>query len=128
MTTILIVEDDPDITRSLAIRLRREGYEIACAVDAVLATTVAVKSRPDLAILDISIPGGSGFQVAERIQNLSTLAGTPILFITASKEPELRERAEALGAVGFFEKPYEATKLIELVRRVLEFEDELEVS
>jgi CheY-like chemotaxis protein len=119
MKKILIVEDDPDISRALVIRTKSHGYQVATAEDAVLAMTRAVELQPDLAILDISVPGGNGFQVAERLQGDPVTAGCPVVFITASKLPEMRERAVASGAVGFFEKPYNAEDLLALVDSVL---------
>ncbi len=119
MKKILIVEDDQKISQVLAIRLRAAGYEVAAAYDAVMASSAAVKSRPDLVILDISMPGGDGFQVAERIQLLGATAGVPMIFITASKKPEFRQKALALGAAGFFEKPYEPEELLAAVHSAL---------
>jgi DNA-binding response OmpR family regulator len=116
---ILIVEDDQKISQVLSIRLRAAGYEVAAAFDAVMASSVAVKTRPDLVILDISMPGGDGFQVAERIQLLGATAGVPMIFITASKKPEFRQKALELGAVGFFEKPYEPEELLAAVRTAI---------
>ena len=62
---ILIVVDDKKISTALAVRLRATGYEVAMAYDAVLAFSTAVKHQPDLVVLDISMPGGDGFAVAE---------------------------------------------------------------
>lgn len=117
MKKILVVEDDKDITRAMAIRLRSAGYEVAVAQDAVLAATVASKARPDLAILDISLPGGDGFKVAERLHDI--LGGIPTIFVTASKRPDLPARARAMGALGFLEKPYDASMLLALVNGAL---------
>ena len=105
---ILVVEDDKRIVMALAVRLKGKGYDVVAAYDAVMAMTIAMHHRPDLVLLDISMPGGNGFMVAKRLQNEATTAGIPLIFLTASKQPGLRENAQDLGAVGFFEKPYEA--------------------
>jgi DNA-binding response OmpR family regulator len=117
---ILVVEDDKKIALALAIRLRTAGYEVIAAPDAVLAMSMAMKHRPDLLVLDILMPGGNGFQVAEWLQNLEAMIGVPYIFITASKVAGLRERARSLGAVGFFEKPYDAGELLATIREALE--------
>jgi DNA-binding response OmpR family regulator len=117
---ILVVEDDKRIALALAIRLRAAGYDVIIAPDAVLAMSMALKHRPDLLVLDLSIPGGNGFQVAEWLQDLEAMIGVPYIFITASKVPGLRERARRLGAVGFFEKPYDAGELLATIRETLE--------
>ena len=109
---ILVVEDDKRIVMALAVRLKGKGYDVVAAYDAVMAMTIAMHHRPDLVLLDISMPGGNGFMVAKRLQNEATTAGIPLIFLTASKQPGLRENAQDLGAVGFFEKPYEAEDLL----------------
>ena len=117
---ILVVEDDKKIALALAIRLRAAGYDVIAAPDAVLAMSMALKHRPDLLVLDLFIPGGNGFQVAEWLQDLEAMIGVPYIFITASKVPGLREKAGQLGAAGFFEKPYDAGDLLATIREILE--------
>ena len=116
---ILIVEDDKKIARALGIRIRAAGYEPIAAFDAVQGTQLAVQHHPDLVLLDISMPGGDGFKVAERLQNSVLTAGTPMIFLTAGKQPGLREKAMEVGASAFFEKPYEAEELLAAIREAL---------
>jgi DNA-binding response OmpR family regulator len=112
---ILIVEDDQKVALALSVRMKAAGYEPIVAYDALSGLRSAVNSKPDLVVLDISLPAGDGFSVAERIQaNISS--PIPIIFLTASKRLDFRERAFELGAVGFFEKPYEAEGLLAAVR------------
>jgi two-component system response regulator AdeR len=115
MKKILIVEDDQGIARALEVRLKSSGYKVAIAADALTGVNSALKFRPDLVLLDISLPAGSGFNVAERLQRLLATM-TPFIFLTASKQPGLREKAKELGAVGFFEKPYEGEELLAAIR------------
>ena len=119
MKKILIVEDDRKIALAVAVRLKAHGYEVITAFDAQAGVEVAVKNRPDLVILDISLPAGSGFTVAERIQNLSQTAGVPMIFMTASRKPEFVRMAAELGAVAFIQKPFEDGELISDVRHAL---------
>jgi CheY-like chemotaxis protein len=91
---------------------------VSVAPDALTGVEIAVKDPPDLVLLDISLPAGDGFTVAERIQSLIPRA-TPVIFITASKRPGLRERAKELGAAAFFQKPYEADDLLGAVQLAL---------
>jgi DNA-binding response OmpR family regulator len=71
MKKILIVEDDQNIAKALAIRLKSAGYEVTVAPDAMTGVAAATKIQPDLALLDISVPAGNGFIVAEKIRSLS---------------------------------------------------------
>jgi two-component system response regulator ArlR len=119
MKKILIVEDDENIAKALAIRLKTAGYEVTVAPDAMTGVAAALKFQPDLALLDITIPAGNGFTVAEKIQELVVTA-TPIIFLTASKQPGLRALAEKVGASAFFEKPYDADALLEAIRCALD--------
>jgi DNA-binding response OmpR family regulator len=118
MKKILIVEDDQNIAKALAIRLKSAGYEVTLAPGAMTGVAVALKFQPDLALLDISLPSGNGFNVAEKIQELVVTA-TPIIFLTAIKQPGLRQKARDLGAAEFFEKPYDADELLAAIRRAL---------
>jgi DNA-binding response OmpR family regulator len=114
MKKILLVEDDANIAQALSVRLKSAGYGVVVAPDAMTAVTVARKLQPDLALLDISMPAGSGFSVAGKIRELVVTA-TPIIFLTASKQPGLRQEAQRLGAA-FFEKPYDAEELLAAIR------------
>jgi DNA-binding response OmpR family regulator len=116
MKKILIVEDDRNIATALGIRLKAAGYEVTVASDAITGVAAALKIQPDLALLDISVPAGSGFTVANKIQELIVTA-IPIIFLTSSKQPGLRQRAQNLGAAGFFEKPYDADELLTAIKR-----------
>jgi DNA-binding response OmpR family regulator len=119
MAKILIVEDDKKIATALAVRLKAEGFEFEIAVDAIMGISAARRLSPDLIILDISMPAGDGFTVAERLRSLNQTMFTPFIFLTASKQPGLKERAMEAGAVAFFEKPYEPEKLLSTIKGAL---------
>lgn len=112
---VLIVEDDEHISMAIKVRLEANGFEVVTAIDAIVGLDMAVKKQPDLVILDISMPGGNGFRVAERLMTVADNP-PPIIFITASTLPELRERANRLKALAFFEKPFDVDDLIPIVR------------
>ncbi len=119
MKQVLVVEDDRKIAKSLEIRLRSMGYKPVLAYDAVMGMKSAVQNNPDLVIMDIAMPGGDGLSIAESMQDLTTTNSTPIIFITASKKLSHRERALELGAAGFFEKPYDAERLLGKVAQLI---------
>jgi DNA-binding response OmpR family regulator len=115
---ILIVEDDRKIALALALRLRAAGQDVLSAYDALTGLDSTLKHQPDLVLLDIGLPAGSGLLVAEMIQTLAP-RHTPIIFLTASRQPGLREKALALGAAGFLEKPFEADELMAAIQNAL---------
>jgi len=119
MKKIVIMEDDSRIATALAIRLEAAGYEVLTAPDGFRGLQKTLEQRPDLLLMDIWMPVGTGFSVAQRLQALG-LSGVPMIFITASKVEGLREAAQQLGAVGFFEKPYDPEQLLAAIARALE--------
>jgi CheY-like chemotaxis protein len=119
MKTVLLVDDDNTVLLGTGVRLKSMGYIVHTAKDAVSAVSAVRKIAPDVVVLDISLPAGDGFVVADRLQNLNGSAATPIIFITASENPVLRERAKALGAVGFLKKPFDATSLADAIEMAL---------
>jgi CheY-like chemotaxis protein len=119
MKSVLLVDDDNAILLGTGVRLKNMGYTVYTAEDAVSAVSAARKIEPDVVVLDISLPAGDGFLVAERLQKLIGSAATPIIFITASDNPALRERAQKLGAVGFLRKPFDATALANAIETAL---------
>ena len=120
MKRILVVEDDKNVALALTVRLRSEGYEPSVAYDATSVVPTANKNRPDLILMDISMPGGGGLVAARRLRNLAPLATIPVIVLTASRKPELREEAMAVGAIAFFEKSYEAQDLMAAIAKALQ--------
>ena len=117
MKKILIVEDDQKTAMALVIRLKANGYSASVASDALAGASQARATKPDLILLDISMPGGNGFQLAETLLRMPETSATPIIFMTASKNPELLEKVMELGAIGLFEKPFDTEKLLESIDR-----------
>lgn len=118
MKTVLVIEDDQHIANALHARLSANELNVEHAYDATSALSIAKRTEPDLVVLDISMPGGDGFIVAERLRNWRG-DDLPLIFITASKKPGLRERAIELNAAEYFEKPFDGNKLVESVVRAL---------
>ena len=118
MKRILIVEDDKRITAALQVRLTAKGYDVIAACNGFEGLKMAMSGRPDLILLDIMMPMGMGFSVAERLKSTG-YGHIPIVFITASKRTGLRKTAEQLGAAGFFEKPYDAEELLAAISLIV---------
>ena len=120
MTTkkILVVDDDEDVRRGLGIRLKANGYSVVFAHDAISATGVARKEKPDLIILDIGLPGGDGFIVMERLVSI-TETSVPVIVLTGRDPSTVKERALNAGAKAFFLKPPNNDELLAVIRKVL---------
>ena len=119
---ILIVDDERDIVKVLVIRLESSGYEVISAFDGAQGVFMAHKENPDLIILDIRMPAGDGFSVAERLKRSSHTWTIPIIFLTGSPEREAEGRAMDLGARFFIKKPYDPEELLDAIKRALEEE------
>jgi DNA-binding response OmpR family regulator len=119
MPKILVVEDDKKIALALSVRLKSKGHEVLIAQDALGGLNLASQKKPDLVLLDIGMPAGGGFGLAEKMQNLSATIGIPFIFLTASKDTEYRARAMQLGAAAYFEKPYDSEELLSTIDKVL---------
>ncbi len=117
--TILIIEDDKDLLRGLLIRLRSQGYTVHTAVDGVSSIGLALKVKPDLIIVDISLPGGDGYQTMTRLRALMPIAHIPIFVITAGNASIHRERAFKAGAEAFFQKPLENERFLAAIQKVV---------
>ena len=115
---ILVVDDEQDVLKALKVRLKANGYNVVLACDSVQAFTVANQEKPDLIILDVMIPGGGGFVVAERLKQSAVTHHIPIIFLTGISGGE--ERAYRIGASGYLMKPYHPDELLETIHRALE--------
>jgi len=117
---ILIVDDERDIVKALTIRLQRAGYEVVTAFDGAQGIFMAHKESPDLIILDIRMPAGNGFSVAEKLKESTNTLTIPVIFLTGSPEKNSEERAMALGARFYVKKPYDPEELLDAIERALE--------
>src|SRR5262249_41007708 len=113
-------EDDQKIAFALSVRLKAHGYATWIAGEGITGLKMAVAHRPDLVLLDVSLPAGNGFCVAEQLQQMPRTRQIPIVIATASKDPELRQKAIEMGVRGLVRKPYDPDQLIEVVEHTLD--------
>jgi CheY-like chemotaxis protein len=96
--TVLIADDDPVVVHALARRLQHLGFQVLRSPDAVHALMGAMKTRPDLAILDINMPSGNGLAVCEMMASDPRCAGIPVIIHSVSGDEATKERARRMGA------------------------------
>ena len=101
---ILVVEDDPSLGRILADNLRFEGYEAHVAPNAASAIRLSATVRPDLVILDVTLPDGDGFELCPSIRGRDQ---TPVIFLTARGQKADKLRGLNLGADDYVTKPFD---------------------
>ncbi len=119
MATILIVEDNDMNLDMLSRRLKRKGYEIAVARDGQAGFEQAVAIRPDLILMDMSLPVMDGWEATRRIKAHEDTGGIPVVALTAHAMASDREKALAAGCDDFYTKPIELPGLLEIMTRLL---------
>lgn len=110
-STVLIVDDEPAGRQTLEAVLDGEGYTLEMAENGMQALEKAEKHLPDVILLDVMMPGMTGFEVCERIRSNSRLAEIPIIILTALDDHESMLKALQAGADDFISKPFDRHEL-----------------
>jgi two-component system KDP operon response regulator KdpE len=115
--TILIVEDDKDISLALSVRLISHGYTTLTAPDAGSAIRLATMKKPDLILLDLGLPDSNGFIVMEIVSQLKFAARVPVIVVSARSAEVYRDAAILAGARDYFQKPFDNDALLKAIQR-----------
>ena len=113
---ILLVDDDPNISRLVQLYLEKEGFEVKCADRGDDALAQFRRMPPDLMLLDVMLPGMDGWQVLKAIRKTSTI---PIIMLTAKDETFDKVLGLELGADDYITKPFDTKELVARVKAVL---------
>ena len=116
LASLLIVEDDPEISRLLADFLQREGFEVECADSGKAMDAVLQRMRPDLLVLDLMLPGEDGLSICRRLRADDHI---PILMLTAKSDEIDRVVGLEMGADDYLTKPFAPRELLARIRAVL---------
>ena len=117
--SILVVDDEPDISALVAYHLAREAYRVRTASSGPEAIRAAELERPDLIVLDLMLPGMSGLQVLEELRRRPETQDIPVILLTARREEQDRIAGLKLGADDYVAKPFSPQELILRVGAVL---------
>ena len=117
--TILVVEDEPEMRQVLRHVLQRLGYKARTAPDGATALCLARAAAPDLVLLDVDLPDGSGFDLCRALKSIPDLAFLPVFFCTGRDTPEDRQIAAQVGGVDYLVKPFDLREFAECLRRHL---------
>jgi len=116
VSRLLVVEDDPDIALAVRLLLTRAGHQVAHAKDGRAGLRDAYTERPELVILDIGLPGMDGWQVLERLRDVSDV---PVLLLTAHGQESDKVRGLRGGADDYLTKPFTNAELVARVEALL---------
>ncbi len=117
--TVLLADDDKVQTMMLSTQLRAKGYSVAAAYDATYTFMVAMKSPPDVVVLDIQMPGGTGRAVLERLKGSSKTMQIPVVVLSGIHDANVVSEVMALGAFEYLHKPVDVDVLDAALRRAL---------
>ena len=116
---VLVIEDEPNITEAIGFILNRDGWTVHVHADGVTAAGRVRAHPPDLVILDVMLPGRSGFDVLRELRGDAALKDIPVLMLTARGATKDREMAMTLGASRFMTKPFSNAEVLDNVRSLI---------
>ena len=114
--TILVVDDDPSILRIVQLTLERSGYVVKTAANGQEAIKMLRKMVPAVLILDVTMPGMSGYEVCRSVKRDKRLENVPVVFLTAQGSPQDYKTGHDAGAVVYMVKPFNPEGLAQVVR------------
>jgi DNA-binding response OmpR family regulator len=115
--TVLLVEDDQDFREALELVLQRGGYRVLSAPDGEAALALVAGQFPDVAVLDMMLPGPSGFQITQRLKDLSE-GRIVVLMISGNSSAAHRDYAIVTGVDRFLPKPFSPAKVLAVVEEL----------
>lgn len=113
---VLLIEDEPNIIEAIRFVLTRDGWQVQTHSEGATALRRIIEDRPDVVILDVMLPGKSGFDILSDLRAEPGFADLPVLLLTAKGQAADRARAERSGASGFMTKPFSNAEMVASVR------------
>ena len=119
MTSVLVADDDRDIRELISFKLQAAGYDVVTASDGDEALAQVIALRPDIAVLDVMMPGKSGTEVLRAVREHADVAKTCVILLTAKAQEADVASGFALGADDYVVKPFSLRELLSRVQAVL---------
>ncbi len=116
---VLVADDEPDTRRLVATRLELAGCDVAEAVDGEQALSMVHERNPDLAVIDVMMPGKDGYEVVEALQAQSSTRTMPVILLTARVQQEDAYKGFESGADEYITKPFDSLELASRVHALL---------
>ncbi len=116
---ILVVDDEPNVIKSLTFVLSKEGYDVSSAVNGEDAMAKIRQSKPNLMFLDVMMPKKNGYEVCQDVKSDSSLSDIHIIMLTAKGQEADREKGLNAGADEFMTKPFSPIMVIDKVKELL---------
>ncbi len=116
---VLVIEDEPNIVAAISFILSRDGWTVATHADGETAVQAVLDVRPDALILDVMLPGRSGYDILQDLRAHDLTRRLPVLMLTARGQRTDREQAERLGVNRFMTKPFSNAEVVETLNELL---------
>lgn len=113
---VLLIEDEPNIIEAIRFILSRDGWQVETHGDGADAVEVVRRVAPDVLVLDVMLPGRSGFDILHDLRGAAETNDLPVLMLTARSQARDRDMAMAGGASRFLAKPFANTEVLNAVR------------
>ena len=113
---VLLIEDEPNIVEAITFILQQDGWRVTAQSDGARALATIAEIAPDLVILDVMLPGRSGFEILQDLRSDAATRELPVLMLTAKGQARDREAAERLGASLYMTKPFSNSEMLDAVR------------
>lgn len=115
---VVLVEDELNIAEAIRFVLSNDGWRVETLANGTNAVEVIRKAAPDLVLLDVMLPGRSGFEILHDLRADPALANLPVMMLTARGQSRDREMAEKAGVSRFMTKPFSNAEMLEAVRNL----------
>ena len=116
---VLLIEDEPNIIEAITFILRQDGWRVSTHSDGASAVDMVAKTTPDLVILDVMLPGRSGFEILQDLRGHDDTQALPVLMLTAKGQAKDREAAATYGASHYMTKPFSNQDMLQTVRALM---------
>lgn len=114
--SVLLVEDEPNIIEAISFLLERDGWTVRIHQEGGDAVQAIERVKPDVLVLDVMLPGRSGFDILRDLRRAAAFADLPILMLTARGQTKDRELAESYGVSHYMTKPFSNEDMLHTVR------------
>jgi DNA-binding response OmpR family regulator len=116
---VLVIEDEPNIAEAISFILSRDGWSVSTHASGTTAVQAVRDAKPDVLILDVMLPGKSGYDILQDLRSSDDTRALPVLMLTARGQKTDRELAERLGVNRFMTKPFSNSEMLTNLRELV---------
>ena len=116
---VLVIEDEPNIAEAISLILSRDGWSVSTHASGTTAVQAVRDAKPDVLILDVMLPGKSGYDILQDLRSADDTRALPVLMLTARGQKTDRELAERLGVNRFMTKPFSNSEMLTNLRELV---------